>query len=73
MPTTNQYEGIKHIARITTNFEDTCEHCKEHFIDPATATNHYIKEHGYKILYIGPESDISGMEHYHWTVTILGK
>jgi hypothetical protein len=69
----NYYEGIKHIVRITTDYSDNCEHCKQHFMESASAINHYIKEHGYKILYIGHENDYSGSDIYHYTVTILGK
>ena len=67
------YEGINHVVRVDSHTTTKCELC-DFFVDEGHPIdkfiNHYIKHHGYKILYIGPEG------HYDcvtMTVAVLGK
>ena len=56
-------EDIKHIIHITTRHEPFCEFCggqdyREKLYDLDNAVNHYIEKHGYKLLHLGPETNI---------------
>lgn len=66
-----KYEGITHIVHISTHISTGCEHCT-HTIGGDNFTesvNHYIKQHGYKLLHVGSESG----NNLTMTVAILGK
>lgn len=66
----------KHVVHITTDVSKGCEHC--HFTIGsdrlAESINHYISEHGYKLLHVGQEttSDQDG-KPWHTTAAVLGK
>lgn len=72
------YKGINHIIYISSNLEKShCDICRSafdtnhHALD--SRINHYLKDHQYKILHVGTESDGSSDEAWHNTVAILGK
>jgi hypothetical protein len=69
------YKGIKHVVRISTNYSDKCEHCNESFLEGsfAPAINHYIEKHDYKLLHIGTETEYFEGNNHFWSVAILGK
>ena len=78
MRTQNYYEGIDHLVHLSNNdeLELSCEHC-EYKIGTsdrlAIAVNHYILEHGYKLLHVGTETyRSSDGTPWHVTVAILG-
>jgi len=67
----NNYKGINHIVKISTHIGTGCEHCS-HAVGNDNFTesvNHYIKEHGYKLLHVGSENG----DNLTMTVAILGK
>ena len=76
MLTPNYYSGVQHVVQISTNIGTGCEHCStsiglEEF---AQSVNHYIEQHGYKLLHIGQETgtDMDG-KPWHNTVAVLGR
>ena len=76
MITQNYYEGVKHEVHISTSVETKCEHCTERIggDDLAKSINHYIQQHGYKLLHVGTETS-RDMDGNPWqsTVAVLGK
>lgn len=76
MSTNNYYEGVKHVVHIASNASKGCEFCAfpvggEKF---AESINHYIEEHGYKLLHTGTETIGDNMGNpFHLTVALLGK
>jgi len=75
MATKDIYEGIKHIVYISNDEGKSCEHCSFRLgSDLAASINHYINDHGYKILHTGQESsrDDNG-NPWQITVALLGK
>ena len=69
------YKGIKHVVRIHTNFETRCDHCDRNFDSRqfAEAINHHLEQHGYQLLYVGPETTYFDKACHSFTVAILGK
>lgn len=71
----NYYEGIKHVVHISTDTEEHCEHCDVSFDHEkiAESINHYIEQHGYRLLHVGTESchDMNG-DLWHSSVAVLG-
>ena len=65
----------KHIVHIDTNISKGCEHC--HFSIGgdrfAESVNHYIEEHGYKLLHIGQETTGDASAPWQTTVAVVGK
>ena len=76
MTPANYYEGIKHVVQISTSIGTSCEHCDfpigtDNF---AESINHYIEQHGYKLLHVGTETDRdSDGNPWQSTVALLGK
>lgn len=72
----NYYKDVKHVIHISTSTNNNCKLCNtkmgaDSFID---CINHYIKEHGYKILHVGPETSRDTEGHiWNSSVAILGK
>lgn len=67
---------MRHTVHLSTNVGKACEHCpngKWAIDDIAGAANHYLEEHGYVLLHVGPESstDDHGKPTYH-TVFVVG-
>jgi hypothetical protein len=76
MPAQNYYEGIKHVVYVSTGEQKECEHCGESVGGSlfAKAVNHYIEEHGYKLLHIGTDTNWSDEgTPWHDTVAVVGK
>jgi hypothetical protein len=74
------YDEIEHVVKLSTNRGGHCKHCdfKLHsFADVdnlADAINHYIAEHGYRLLHVGTETDRDDEElTWHSTVAVLGR
>jgi len=73
----NYYKGIKHVVHISTDVTKGCEHCSfliggENFSE---SINHYIEQHGYKLLHVGTETihNQTDGSSWHMTIAILGK
>ncbi len=77
MPTESQYKGIQHVIQVDSNKESICPDCpsKPAFKGQiAERINHLVTEHGYKILYIGTETEHAPtIGPSHFTVAILGR
>ncbi len=74
------FKGITHVVEISSVIGKSCEHCSEAigggYADDQSidkSINHYIQEHGYKLLHIGSETtrDDKGRP-YDTTVAVLG-
>jgi len=70
-------DKTKNVIRISTNEGTGCKLCTpskimDNFED---AVNHYIQQHGYKLLHVGAETTHSGNPEQLWysTVAVLGK
>jgi len=72
----NYYEGIKHVVYLSTDIGTECKHCSERvgLDNLAESINHYIEQHGYKLLHVGTETsrDTDGRP-WHSTVAVLGR
>ena len=72
-----QFPHIKHIVEVSTNIGRHCEHCTKMMgLDNFTeSVNHYIDEHGYKLLHVGTETGRNSDDGSPWhsTAAILGK
>ncbi|MDO6498878.1 hypothetical protein [Photobacterium sanguinicancri] len=68
-------EKTKELKVVSTNVDETCSHgCQLPYNGEMfeSNVNHYIKEHGYKLLHIGQESSTdSDGNPYHSTVAVL--
>lgn len=70
------YENINHVVHISTDENKGCEHCtfrigSENF---AESINHYITDHGYRLLHVGQETSLDSRGNpFQLTVAILGK
>ena len=71
----NCYDGIRHIVHISTDIGMHCEHCGVSFDHEkiAESINHYIEQHGYRLLNVGPETiyDADG-NRWYTTAAVLG-
>ncbi len=72
------YEGISHVVKVSTDVIKGCEECSAVFGSTsdiiADSINHYIDEHGYKLLHVGQETtDDHAGKPWHTTVAVLGK
>ena len=77
MKTESYYEGINHVISIHSDEGKSCEHCSDFRIDldtVAESVNHYIKDHGYKLLHVGQQTG-SGSDGrpFQMTVAIVGR
>jgi hypothetical protein len=70
------FEGITHVVSLSTDEGKGCEHCDTQVgsEDFTGSINHYIEQHGYKLLFIGQESsrDYEG-NPWQIIVAIVGK
>ncbi len=76
MESSNLYEGIGHVVHISTNVTTGCEHCRHRIggNEFAQSVNHYINEHGYRLLHVGSESsDDDEGRLWNFTVAVLGQ
>ena len=65
------FVAYKHVVKISSLEDTTCKHC-DYVADHAwtdEAINHYIKKHGYELLFIGQEA----RDNLSWIVAYVGK
>jgi hypothetical protein len=80
MATDHPYAGITRVVEISSNIGTSCDHCDtrigggwgdDGFIQDSI--NHYIHEHGYRLLHAGTETHHGGDGNpWHSTIAILG-
>lgn len=78
MPNENYYEGIQHVVQIRSEVTSGCKVCQTAIsLDDFDARiNHYIEQHGYKILHIGTQTEKSyefDGQLWHSVIAVLGK
>ena len=66
---------VHHVVHVSTDIERRCEFCSEpiggdRFPD---SINHYIREHGYRLLHVGTETADTDGGLWHSTVAVLGR
>lgn len=71
-------EDTKHVVQVSSNISQSCQLCNRFFPVHETSIlesqiNHYIEEHGYRLLHVGTETDRGDDGLYHSTVGVLGK
>ena len=69
---------IQHVVKLSTVEYGACEECKRSQSSMSYSVtddaNHYITEHGYRILHVGQETSESAEGGlWHATVIVLGK
>jgi hypothetical protein len=68
-------DATKRVTKVSTNESRGCEHCNFSVSheDLPGAINHFITEHGYKVLHVGTETvyDMAS-KPWHTTVAVLG-
>lgn len=71
------YEGVREVVEVSTNVSRKCTHCSEWTggaDNLAHTVNHYINEHGYKLLHVGTETSHSDEgKLWYSTVAVLGR
>ena len=78
MATQNYYEGISHTVYLSSNIGKQCEHCNYSVGAPIRDVpddiNHYLDNHGYKLLHVGQEySEDNEGKTIHFTVAVVGR
>ena len=73
----NSIQGVSHVVQIDTNTTGGCEHCNASIggrESLAESINHYIEQHGYKLLHVGSQTS-HGPDGTPWhdTIALLGK
>lgn len=69
-------EDVQHVVHVSTGVEMGCDQCSEsvggeHF---AESINHYIEQHGYRLLHVGSEwGESADCSPTFFTVAVLGK
>ncbi len=70
----NRYEGISHVVQLNSDYGKPCEHCSFPIgSDLSAFINHYINEHGYKLLHVGQETARAEGNLFQLTVALVGK
>ena len=68
-------ETVARTTKVSTDVSGMCEHCEFSISsdDLPGAINHYISEHGYRLLHVGTETTHDS-EHQPWhtTIAVLG-
>lgn len=75
MAQSNPYSGIKSVLHLSSDGNSSCSECKRYgFPTLEGAVNHWMQEHGYKLLHVGQKThrDQDG-NLYHTTVAIVGE
>ena len=50
-------DDIKHIVKLSSDVHSQrCEECEYSYMSETDAANHYVKEHGYRLLHVGQET-----------------
>lgn len=69
-------EDAKGVVTVSTNIGQKCDEC-DYWVDGAEkfdeGVNHYIQEHGYKLLHVGSQTSHADDGLWHSTVAVLGK
>lgn len=79
-PQAGHYAGIGRVTYLSTNIGRGCEHCghpvgcpMDGRYDLADSINHFIAQHGYRLLHVGTETSYDGDgKPWHSTVAVLG-
>lgn len=71
------YEGVNHVVEVNSDIGTACKIC-DFWLDGAKeftkSVNHYMTEHGYKLLHVGTQTTESSKgEPWHATIAIMGK
>ncbi len=70
------YAGVQHVVYVSTNISSGCQHCHQQIDGEefAESVNHYIQQHGYRLLHVGSQTDRGDRDElWHFTVAVLGK
>lgn len=76
MDSKNYYESVNHVVHISTDEGKGCKHCDfsigtDNFSE---SINHYISDHGYKLLHVGQETSRDNRGNpFQLTVAVVGK
>ncbi len=70
-------DGISHVVSVNSDENRGCEYCGDFRIGGngfAASVNHYIEDHGYRLLHLGQQTDTDYQGRpFQMTVAILGK
>ncbi len=69
----NIYSGITEVMQITPDDVIRCATCNYLPNDYADTINHYLSNHGYKLLHIGSHSSYDGTHYISDIFALLGK
>ena len=70
------YAGVQNVARVSSVEGSPCAECDQAlsaYDDFTGCVEHYIKQHGYRLLHVGMETETLSEGLGHSTVAILGK
>jgi hypothetical protein len=69
------YEGINNVIRLSTRYTLQCDYCTFRVAGECITEmiNHYIQEHGFKLLHVGTETTLGTEPLFYATVAVLGK
>jgi len=64
----------QNVVHVSTGIGTGCQHCTQSIgLDRfAESINHYIQEHGYRLLHVGQQTEGDSQEPYQTTVAVLG-
>jgi len=71
-------ETVKKVVELSSSLHGGCVHCNASTVDSddgiAVGVNHYVTEHGYRVLHVGQQSSWApdGKQLWHSTVALLG-
>lgn len=69
-------EDATGVVTVSTNIGSKCTEC-DYWVDGSQkfdeGVNHYVQEHGYKLLHVGSESSHGDNGIWNSTVAVLGK
>lgn len=75
MSESNLYDGITNTVQVLSDEVKMCEHCSESVggEDVAKSINHYINDHGYKLIHVGQQTGVGQDGSFQMTTALLGK
>ncbi len=75
MAPVSYYEGIKQVIYLSTGENSACQICEgSGQMNFEEAINHYIQEHGFRLLHVGTQTSHAGRgDLWNDTVATLGK
>jgi hypothetical protein len=71
----NQYAGIEHVTEISSDTtHHRCPECNDLVIEQRfdAAINHFLVQHGYRLLHFGTETWTDGGKLHQKTVALVG-